>query len=138
MPDSLFARTDPALPAIILGNLCGNAAQHAPAGATLRVTATPHENTTTLFFHNSAGAVTAKDLPHLFERFWRKDVVRSNGEHHGLGLALAAEFARLLGGALTAQLADGELEFALRLPTARELDGRSSCGDHTFKEAADF
>ncbi len=135
--EPLVARTDSALLAIILGNLCGNAAEHAPAGATLSVTATLRENAATLFFRNPAIDLTEKDLPHLFERFWRKDAARSNGEHHGLGLALAAEFAQLLGGALTAQLA-GELEFALRLPSAEELARPSSRRDHTIKQAADF
>jgi two-component system sensor histidine kinase QseC len=36
------------------------------------------------------------DLPHLFERFWRKDPSRTDSRHAGLGLALAAELAKLL------------------------------------------
>ena len=116
VPADLTARTDPALLAIVLGNLCGNAAEHAPAGTPLRVSATRDNSAATLLFRNSAGALTAADLPHLFEHFWRKDSARAEARHHGLGLGLAAEFAALLGGALTAQLDNGDVEFALRLP----------------------
>lgn len=34
------------------------------------------------------------DVPHLFERFWRKDPARSSGEHSGLGLALVTAYAQ--------------------------------------------
>jgi two-component system sensor histidine kinase QseC len=113
------AQADATLLGIVLGNLCGNAAVHAPEGAALRVSAARDDGAVTLFFHNSAGDLTAADMPHLFERFWRKDGARADGQHHGLGLALAAEFAALLDGALTARLcADGDVEFALRLPSA--------------------
>ena len=114
-----LVRTDPALLAIILGNLCGNAAGHAPAGSTLHVSATRDAQAVTLLFRNPAGLLTTADVPHLFERFWRKDDAHTGTEHHGLGLSLAAEFATLLGGKMSAQIdAAGDVEFALRLPAA--------------------
>lgn len=116
LPAGLIVPTDPVLLAVILGNLCGNAAEHAPTGTACRVTATREVGTVTVLFHNLAGGLTAADLPHLFERFWKKDSARADGRHQGLGLALAAEFATLLGGALTARLQDGGIEFAMRLP----------------------
>jgi two-component system sensor histidine kinase QseC len=122
----ITAATDPVLLGIVLGNLCANAVEHAPAGAPLRVRAASTPDTVTVLFQNRAGNLSPADLPHLFERFWRKDAARSNGRHHGLGLSLASEFAALLGGSLTADLsATGDLEFALRLPVppaeAREM-----------------
>lgn len=118
LPPDLTGYTDPALLGVILGNLCANAAEHAPVGTPLRITTSRTTSTVTLHFFNQAGDLTAADVPHLFERFWRRDMARTDACHHGLGLALAAEFATLLGCMLTAQLcASGELEFALRLPT---------------------
>ena len=119
VPADLRAQSDPALLAIVLGNLCGNAVEHAPAGTPLRVSTARENGAVTLLFQNRADGLTADDVPHLFERFWRKDGARTGGRHHGLGLALAAEFAALLGGALTARLdGGGEVEVALRLPAA--------------------
>ncbi len=38
---------------------------------------------------NAAPALTAEDVPRLFERLWRKDAARSDAAHAGLGLSLA-------------------------------------------------
>ena len=117
LPADLIVSTDPALFGVILGNLCANAAAHSPAGTPLRVTASRTADAVTVHFYNLAGDLTAADVPQLFERFWRKDAARADAQHHGLGLALAAEFATLLGGKLTASFStSGELEFTLRLP----------------------
>ena len=118
LPPDLIGYTDPAVLGVILGNLCANAAEHAPAGTPLRITISRTTGTVTLHFYNHAGDLTAADVPHLFERFWRRDTARTDARHHGLGLSLATEFATLLGCPLTAQLCtNGELEFALQLPT---------------------
>jgi signal transduction histidine kinase len=115
----LTAHTDPALFAIILGNLCGNLVEHAPAGTPVSVSGNNGAEGITLLFRNQAEELTEADLPHLFERFWRKDCVRSDGRHHGLGLSLAAEFASVLDGTLTAKMIEsGEIEFTLCLPSA--------------------
>ena len=47
--------------------------------------------------------ITAEDLPHLFQRFWRKDAART-GARSGLGLALASAFADAMGLEIKAEL----------------------------------
>jgi signal transduction histidine kinase len=44
--------------------------------------------------------ITADDLPHIFDRFYRADTSRTSGEAHGygLGLALAQKIAHLHNG----------------------------------------
>lgn len=119
LPADLTLVSDPALLRVILSNLCANAAGHAPAGSPLRVTAGMAGENVTLHFKNLPGDLTTADVSQLFERFWRKDPSRTDARHHGLGLALAAEFATLLGGSLTARIdPGGELDFALQLPDA--------------------
>lgn len=118
MPPTLTVSSDPTILGVILDNLCANAAEHAPIGSPLRVSASASPDFVTLHFENRTVNLTAADVPHLFERFWRKDTARADARHHGLGLALAAEFATLLGGSLSAQFrTDDQLEFALQLPT---------------------
>jgi signal transduction histidine kinase len=66
--------------------------------------------------------ISATDLPHIFDRFWRADRARSRVVERsgfGLGLAICQYIAQAHGGTLTAQsrLGRGTL-FALVLPVA--------------------
>jgi len=118
LPSELSAEVDPTLLAVILGNLCGNVVEHSLQGSPVTVQGNRTIDGVSLLFENQTDELTEADLPHLFERFWRKDTARSDGHHHGLGLALAAEFAALLGGKLSARLAgNGVVAFTLWLPS---------------------
>ena len=111
--------SDPVLLGVLLGNLCGNAADHARADSVFTVVAERAKDTVAIRFRNRADALAEKDVAHLFERFWTKDEARTDAEHHGLGLSVAHDFAKLLGGSLSARLHDGgELELTLTLPAA--------------------
>lgn len=104
--------SDPVLLELIVTNLIGNAVHHAPANSVVRIAA----NGPSLCISNAAPDLTTADLENLFERFWKKDVARSDGRRHGLGLALARETAVLLGGSLGVRLIDeGTVEFELRV-----------------------
>jgi two-component system sensor histidine kinase QseC len=59
-----------------------------------------------LSISNTTDDLNPDDLPHLFERFWRKDPARSSSVHSGLGLALAKAYAAALGLELRAELSD--------------------------------
>jgi two-component system sensor histidine kinase MtrB len=60
-------------------------------------------------------------LAHLFDRFYKADASRYGGSS-GLGLAIAAEHAALLGGSLVAANRDGGgLAVTLRLPVTHSL-----------------
>jgi len=53
---------------------------------------------------NSVRDLTAADLPHLFERFWRKDAARTSATRSGLGLALAKALAEAMQMEIAAEL----------------------------------
>jgi signal transduction histidine kinase len=78
--------TDALLWITVLNNLLGNAFTHAPKGAHVLVEASPD----CLAVSNEAPELEAEDIPHLFERFWRKSEARSEKGHAGLGLAVVA------------------------------------------------
>ena len=119
VPADLAVSSDPVLLGVVMGNLCGNAVAHASAGSEFSIVAEWTGGTVAIHFHNRTESLEEKDMAHLFERFWRKDEARSDGSHHGLGLSVAYEFAKLLGGSLAARLHDGrELAFVLSLPIA--------------------
>ena len=70
--------------------LIDNACKYAAVGTTVRVTlekASPHAR---LVVNNMGNPIGAEDLPHVFERFYRSDKVRTRGTGgFGLGLAIA-------------------------------------------------
>jgi len=95
-------QTDPTLLRLIVGNLLSNAVEYASEGGRVRVTASDSR----LVVWNSTSQLTCEDLPHLFERFWRKDASRTDAGHSGLGLVLAKSAAAALGLELTAEMPD--------------------------------
>jgi two-component system sensor histidine kinase MtrB len=106
----------------ILGNLLDNARDHAP-GAPVEVAVVPTMEGAVVTVADRGPGVPREVLPHLFERFYKADASRSAGSS-GLGLAIAAEHAALLGATLRARRRPGGgLVFALTLPVTRSLPG---------------
>jgi signal transduction histidine kinase len=75
--------------------------------------------------------IGATDLPHIFERFWRADRVRSRASERGgfgLGLAISQWIAQAHGGSITAtsRLGRGSL-FTVHLPAV--ADGWTAVAD---------
>ncbi|MFL5673391.1 MAG: ATP-binding protein [Chloroflexota bacterium] len=118
----------------ILANLLDNAREHAPAapvGVSL-ATDVPAGEVVVAVTDRGPG-VPPERLPRIFERFYKADPSRHGGSS-GLGLAIAAEHAALLGGYLTASnLAGGGLRMELRLPVTGSLPP----GDATATDGRD-
>ncbi|HEX3264691.1 MAG TPA: HAMP domain-containing sensor histidine kinase [Candidatus Limnocylindrales bacterium] len=114
----------------IVGNLLDNARQHAP-GAAVEVELRGDADGAFVRVADRGPGVDPASLPHLFDRFFKADASRAAGSS-GLGLAIAAEHAALLGGELTAANRDGGgLEVTLRLPVTASLplrDARDTSG----------
>lgn len=102
LDETAMLQTDARLLRIIVTNLIANAVEYAPPRSQVTLTC----RTTDPLFEvtNVAPALTAADVPHLFERLWRKDAARSDDSHAGLGLSLAQSCAQALGFVLTAEL----------------------------------
>jgi two-component system sensor histidine kinase MtrB len=119
----------------IVGNLLDNARVHA-AGAAVEVSLTPVAGGAVVVVADRGPGVAPDALPHLFERFWKADPSRggTGGGSSGLGLAIAAEHAALLGGSLRARnRPGGGLIVALSVPVTRSLPA----GDGGDTSAAD-
>ena len=116
----------------ILGNLLDNARAHAP-GASVEVSLTLTGRGAVVVVADRGPGVGGDALAHLFERFYKADPSRSGGSS-GLGLAIAAEHAALVGATLRARSRPGGgLIFALTLPVTASLPP----GDAPDMQAAD-
>ncbi|MEP6639257.1 MAG: ATP-binding protein [Chloroflexota bacterium] len=131
LPDEpLVVETDPRRLERILGNLLDNAREHA-AGAPVEVTLAGRPAEIVIAVADRGPGVPPDRLDRIFERFYKSDPSRHGGSS-GLGLAIAAEHAALLGGHLTAANGpDGGLRIELRLPVTGSLphsDGMATLG----------
>jgi two-component system OmpR family sensor kinase len=101
-------------------NLVTNAIKYTPAGGKVELGLGRHPDTVTFAVRDTGIGISAADFPHIFERFWRADRVRSRMSERGgfgLGLAISQWIAQAHGGTLTAssRLGRGSL-FTVTLP----------------------
>ena len=135
----LVIETDPRRFDRIVANLLDNAREHAPAAPVAVVARDRHGRGEIVVAVTDRGPGVPPDrLARIFERFYKADPSRHGGSS-GLGLAIAAEHAALLGGYLTAsnlrrgRPAHGAPAACDRIVTARRCDGdrRGRCSDGT-------
>jgi two-component system sensor histidine kinase MtrB len=121
-PDPVVVESDVRRLDRIIGNVLDNARVHAP-GSPVEVTLALAGGEATITVADRGPGVGEEALGHLFDRFYKADPSRSaTASTSGLGLAIAAEHAALLGGTLRATARPGGgLAFTLMLPVTRSL-----------------
>ena len=95
-------------------NLLKNACEHTAADGKISVRI---EQTDRAFFcaiEDNGGGVAEKDLPHLFERFYRAEGQKQNGA--GLGLAIVKEIIYRHHGHISAENTKEGLKFSISIP----------------------
>jgi two-component system sensor histidine kinase MtrB len=121
-PNLVVVDSDPRRIERIVGNILDNAREHA-AGSPVEVSVALGRDgsSVTVAVADRGPGIPADRLPHVFDRFYKADPSRHGGSS-GLGLAIAAEHARLLGGDLVAANREGGgLRVELRLPVTQPL-----------------
>jgi signal transduction histidine kinase len=104
--------TDPDQLRVVVSNLLSNATAYTAPGGTIRVRGTADR----FEVHDSGPPIPPEILPHIFERFFRGDAMRSDGIHCGIGLALVRGVADVLGLRVTAENTnDGGVAFTVSL-----------------------
>ena len=88
----VIVNADEGLAAQLVANLVGNAVKFTPPGGEVTVSLTRGA----LRVCDTGPGIAAKDLPHIFERFYQADDSRSQ-EGHGLGLAISKNIAEVHG-----------------------------------------
>jgi signal transduction histidine kinase len=100
----------------IISNLLDNALKYTKPGGTIIVSSEQNDQEVIISFIDNGIGISKKDLPHIFDRFYRCDRSRSQ-EGFGLGLSLALAFARAHGGNISVtSLPDNGSTFTLTLP----------------------
>jgi len=103
---------------LIVRNLVDNAVAYSPPGAEIACESLADESGIVLRFRNPTDSLQPADVPHVFERFWRKNHLAAEAVHHsGLGLSIVQSFAEVLGMSVQAALApDNVFEVRLSIP----------------------
>jgi two-component system sensor histidine kinase MprB len=100
-------------------NLLDNAVKWSPPGGTIRVQLEGDR----LRVADEGPGIAEKDLPYIFDRFYRADTSR-NTPGTGLGLSIVAQTVARHGGTVRAgRSAQGGAEFTVRLPGSTTFEG---------------
>jgi len=108
----------------VITNLLTNAIHYNREGGEVRITARQENGAATLAVADTGPGISAEELPHIFERFWRADKARSQADGRtGLGLAIAKSIVDAHGGAIEVESEPGVgTTFTVRLPIQPSLE----------------
>jgi signal transduction histidine kinase len=104
-----------------VANLIRNALEHTPAGGRVEVTVAVQEGCAALRVSDTGEGIDPRDLPHIWDRFYRAERSRQRGpradQGAGLGLAIVRGIVEAHGGEVTAASLPGQgAAFVIRLP----------------------
>jgi signal transduction histidine kinase len=101
----------------VVTNLLQNACQYTPTGGFVRIRAEQTSGEMKVVFANTGGELSPKDLPFIFERFYRGEKSRSR-EHGGagIGLAIVKELIEAHEGHVGAEISDKETRIWFSIP----------------------
>jgi len=101
-----------------LSNVLSNAIRFTPEGMTVDVTIGENAGRAMIAVANPGPEIPAEHLPRIFERFYRVDAARREGntENVGLGLAITRSIVEMHGGTISARSAKDQTCFAITLP----------------------
>lgn len=94
----------------VLLNLIANAIQYTPAGGEVFLSLSKIADQGRLIVRDTGPGIPAKDLPHIFDRFYRaeKSRTRSRSSGFGLGLSIAKWIIEQHGGQIKVESKEGE------------------------------
>jgi len=125
LPDTAVVENDRALLRIMLANFFSNAVEYAPERGAVSISAAASDSTINLQIANTVTELVPADLPHVFDRFWRKASARTSSNRAGLGLSISQAISQMLGLNLCAEFPQPGT-FRISLTLAR--DGKRKTG----------
>ena len=121
---------DPTALAQSVAILLDNAIKYSPQGSTIHLSGGKAGRHGSITVTDQGQGIAAKDLPHIFDRFYRADQSRtrsigtsirpeSHTDGYGIGLSLAKKLVHQMDGEILASSIEGKgSSFAIRLPLA--------------------
>lgn len=111
---------DPARLKQVVVNLLDNAIKYTPEGGSVIITVNSQNGRAVLEMEDTGLGISASDLPHIFERFYRADKARSRQMGGaGLGLSIVRSICTAHGGQVTVTSTEGSgSRFRIELPLA--------------------
>ena len=116
-PELPSANADIGMIERVLDNLIDNALQHTPQGGEIHLALEERNHQVTVRVSDTGIGIPADDLPHIFDRFYRKSGTTGDSSGAGLGLAIAQRMVELHGGKIAVQsMINRGSEFNFSLP----------------------
>ena len=101
----------------VLGNLLSNSLRYTPQGGEIVLGAGTDRGDVVLCVQDNGSGISEKDLPQIFNRFYRSDESREDNGETGLGLAIAKSLVELQGGTISVESEpDIRTAFMIRFP----------------------
>ena len=111
-----------------LAALLDNAVKYSAGGTDIRLTAEKQGRFAVVTVADSGPDIPADKLPHIFDRFYRADEARTDGDSFGLGLPIAKAIIDAHRGTLRCESGGGVTQFIITLPLAAGKQERGT--DH--------
>lgn len=101
----------------ILSIFLDNAVCYSPKGSSIQIQTALKEKELVFSIVDHGKGIPSEDKPFIFDRFYRGDKSRTDKSHFGLGLSIAKELAKMLGGEIGFEDTEGGgATFFLKLP----------------------
>ncbi len=129
--DIPFIQADIGLVERALDNLIDNALKHTPAGGTIQIELAPVSDRIRVQISDSGIGIPPDELPHIFDRFYRRRRNARDNNGAGLGLAITKRIVDLHGGSIEvrSQPHAGTV-FSIYLPYTMPVDPVTSLALH--------
>lgn len=104
----------------VLDNLLINSLRYTPGGGVITLRARREQQRILLQVRDNGEGISAEDLPHIFDRFYRGDRSRQSSGESGLGLAIAKSLIESQGGSISVESEPGKGSvFTISLPVTQ-------------------
>lgn len=112
-----LVNVDPERMTQVLGNLVDNALRYTPEGGEIVLSAGVLDGALAISIKDNGPGIDHKDLPHIFDRFYRSDRSRQQNGESGLGLAIARSIVKAHNGSIGVDSTIGQgATFTISLP----------------------